>query len=134
MDLKYLSPFSIKHRTKSGAYILMDVTSNKLEDYIPSSLFKLVPPFSFGSLIPLSSIPVLPDKTDMESQANPNGSDDVNSEFNDDDFSKFYKVSKVLDHHGPTNHWEYKVRWKGYSPKYNLWISVKNFYDLQHGE
>ncbi|KAL6044287.1 hypothetical protein QOT17_023426 [Balamuthia mandrillaris] len=30
MDPKYLGPFSIKCRTKSGAYILVDVTGNEL--------------------------------------------------------------------------------------------------------
>ncbi|KAL6045762.1 hypothetical protein QOT17_012564 [Balamuthia mandrillaris] len=81
MDLKYLGPFFIKCRTKSGAYILVDVTGNELKDF-------------------------LPDKIDMESQASPDGSDNVISESNDDDdnSSKSYKVSKVLDHHGPINY------------------------------
>ncbi|KAL6046862.1 Chromobox protein 5 [Balamuthia mandrillaris] len=59
-------------------------------------------------------------------------SEDVNSESDDDDnnSSKSYKVSKVLDHCRPVNRQEYKVRWKGYSSKYNLWIPVKNFDDL----
>ncbi|KAL6070279.1 hypothetical protein QOT17_007073 [Balamuthia mandrillaris] len=111
MDPKYLGPFSVKYMsqpslgTRCGAYILVDVTGNELEDRIPPSLLKLVPSFPSGSSILLSSTLALPDKTDLESQANPDSSDNDNSESNNDndDSSKFYKVSKVLNHCGPAN-------------------------------
>ncbi|KAL6067882.1 hypothetical protein QOT17_008567 [Balamuthia mandrillaris] len=93
MDLKYLGPFSVKYRTKSGADVLVDVTGNELEDHILPSLLKL----SRLRAVPFLIRRVYPPSTNLMVLMM------ITLSLMMDDEDSSYEVSKVLDHCGPAN-------------------------------
>ena len=116
---KYHGPYRVVARTPNGAYRLLNSTGALLSDTLPPSLLKKVSSTTSPSPTPStldtppssSSAPPSPPMVPMATKGLPSG---------------HYEILHVLDHAGPPGDCQYKVRWKGYSAKDDLWLDERN--------